>query len=150
MRVVIQRVKEARVTVGGELKAAIGRGLLLLTGVEAGEGEEAVEWVSGKVVRMRLFADEAGKMNRSLVEMGGELLVVSQFTLLASVAGGNRPSYSRAAAPETARQVYEALIRQLEKDLGRRVGRGEFGATMEVSLVNDGPVTIVIDSQRRE
>jgi D-aminoacyl-tRNA deacylase len=150
MRAVLQRVTEARVVIAGLLKGAIGSGLLVLVAVEEADGAEDIEWLSGKIVRLRIFRDEAGLMNRSVPESGGEILVVSQFTLFASTKKGNRPSYTRSARPEMARVVYEQFIRRLESDLGRPIQTGEFGADMQVSLVNDGPVTILIDSKNRE
>lgn len=150
MRAVIQRVSEASVRVGGQLKGAIGPGLLVLLGVEERDTPEDVEWLSGKIARLRVFADANGVMNLSLMETGGEVLVVSQFTLFASTKKGNRPSYSRAARPEIAIPLYEAFVRRLSDTLGKPVPTGEFGAQMEVTLVNDGPVTIVIDTRQRE
>jgi len=150
MRAVIQRVAEARVVIAGAVKGAIQGGLLVLVAVEEADGAEDIEWLSGKIARLRVFRDEAGLMNRSVQEVGGEILVVSQFTLFASTKKGNRPSYSRSARPETAIPLYEQFIRRLEADLGKPVQTGEFGADMEVSLRNDGPVTIIIDSKNRE
>jgi D-tyrosyl-tRNA(Tyr) deacylase len=150
MRAVIQRVSEASVGVGGEVVAAIGPGLLVLLGVEEGDGPEDVAWLVPKVVKMRIFGDGEGKMNLSLVETGGDALVVSQFTLHASTKKGNRPSFIRAAAPACSEPLYEAFCREMEAHLGKPVGRGVFGAEMRVALVNDGPVTITIDSRRRE
>lgn len=150
MRAVIQRVSQASVRVGGQTKGAIGRGLLVLLGIEARDTPEDIEWLSGKIARLRVFADADGVMNRSLLDTGGDALVVSQFTLFASTKKGNRPSYSRAARPQVAIPLYEAFVRKLSGDLGKPVQTGEFGAMMEVSLVNDGPVTIVIDTQQRE
>lgn len=150
MRVLVQRVASARVEVGGGVWAAIGSGLLVLAGIEQGDGEEDLTWISGKLTRLRIFPDEAGAMNRSVQECGGEILMVSQFTLYASVRKGNRPSWSRAAGTEVAKPLFERLVRQLERDLGRRVKTGVFGADMQVHLVNDGPVTIFIDSRAPE
>jgi D-tyrosyl-tRNA(Tyr) deacylase len=150
MRAVIQRVASASVTIGGQLHAAIGPGLLVLVGIEAADTPADGDWLGGKIVRQRLFPDAAGVMNRSLQEMGGEMLVVSQFTLFASTKKGNRPSYIRAARPETAIPLYEAFIACLAADLGRPVATGVFGADMQVMLVNDGPVTILMDSKTRE
>ena len=150
MRAVIQRVSEAKVTVAGNVRGAIGRGLLVLLGIENADTPEDLAWLSGKLTRLRLFPDEAGVMNRSVQEVGGEILLVSQFTLHASTKKGNRPSYLRAARPEVAVPLYEAFLRQLAADLGRPIQTGEFGADMQVSLVNDGPVTILIDSKNRE
>jgi len=150
MRAVIQRVSEASVTINGQVKGSIGHGLLVLVAVEPADTAEDVEWLSGKIVRLRIFNDEQGVMNCSVQEVGGELLVVSQFTLFASTKKGNRPSYSRAAPPAIAIPIYQDFIRKLEIDLGRPVATGEFGADMKVALVNDGPVTIVIDTKQRE
>lgn len=150
VRAVIQRVSEARVTISGKVRGAIARGLLILVGIEDADTADDVAWLSGKLARLRVFPDDAGVMNRSVQEVGGEILLVSQFTLHASTKKGNRPSYIRAARPEVAVPLYEAFIRQLGADLGRPVQTGEFGADMQVSLVNDGPVTILIDTKNRE
>ncbi len=150
MRSVIQRVSHAGITINGELKCSIGRGLLVLIGIEESDGPEDIEWLSKKMIQLRIFDDEAGVMNRSLIETGGELMLVSQFTLFASTKKGNRPSYVRASKPDTAIPVYEAMIVQLEKDLGKKVQTGVFGADMKVNLLNDGPVTILMDSKNRE
>jgi len=150
MRAVIQRVSQASVTIQGEVKAAIPTGLLVLLGVEEADTAEDIEWLSGKIVRLRIFNDEQGVMNRSVQEVGGDILVISQFTLFASTKKGNRPSWIRAARPEIAVPLYDAFLRRLGQDLGRPVRRGEFGADMKVALVNDGPVTLVIDTKARE
>jgi D-tyrosyl-tRNA(Tyr) deacylase len=150
MRAVIQRVSAAAVRIGGDLKSEIGNGLLVLVAVEDTDTAEDITWLSGKIARLRVFPDEAGVMNRSVQETGGEVLVVSQFTLYASTRKGNRPSYTRASRPEIAVPLYEAFVRQLEMDQGKPIKTGEFGADMQVSLVNDGPVTILIDSKLRE
>jgi D-tyrosyl-tRNA(Tyr) deacylase len=150
MRAVIQRVRSASVSIGGLIKSQIGPGLLVLLGFEEEDTAADIPWLTGKIARMRIFNDEAGLMNRSVQEMGGGVLVVSQFTLFASTKKGNRPSFSRAARPEQAIPLYEAFMRQLEADLGKPVLTGEFGADMEVRLVNDGPVTITIDSRDPE
>ncbi len=150
MRVVIQRVKQAAVVISGCDHARIGPGLLVLVAAEAGDTAEDGAWLSGKIARLRIFADEAGKMNRSVSEVEGEVLVVSQFTLFASTAQGNRPSFLRAARPEQAVPLYEAFVARLSAELGRAVSTGIFAADMQVSLTNDGPVTLVIDSRRRE
>jgi D-tyrosyl-tRNA(Tyr) deacylase len=150
MRAVIQRVSEAKVTIGGATKGAIGKGLLVLLAVEEADTAEDIEWLSGKVVRLRIFDDEAGVMNRSVQDIQGEILLVSQFTLFASTRKGNRPSYSRSAGPEFAIPIYEKFVQRLQQDFGKPVQNGEFGAQMVVSLVNDGPVTIIIDSKLRE
>ena len=150
MRAVIQRVSSASVVINGKTVADIQRGLLILLGIEEADSAEDIEWLSGKIVRLRVFNDEAGVMNRSVQEVNGELLLVSQFTLVASTRKGNRPSYSRSAAPEVAVPLYQQLIARLTQDSGRAVQTGEFGAHMLVSLANDGPVTIMIDSKLRE
>lgn len=150
MRAIIQRAGRACVSVNGEVKAAIGRGLLILLGVEEADTSEDVEWLSGKIARLRIFDDDGGVMNLSLRDTGGEALVISQFTLHASTRKGNRPSYIRAAKPETATPLYEAFICQLSSDLGKEVQTGIFGAMMDITLVNEGPVTIIIDSKIRE
>ena len=149
MRVVVQRVASASVEVDGQTVGAIGPGLLVLAGFEAGDGTEDLAWVSGKLSRLRIFDDAAGVMNRSVVDAGGDVLAVSQFTLYASVRKGNRPSWSRAAAPDVSRPLFDRFVRQLEADLGRPVPTGVFGAEMVVRLVNDGPVTLFIDSAER-
>jgi D-tyrosyl-tRNA(Tyr) deacylase len=150
MRTVIQRVASAQVAIADEERAAIRAGLLVLAGFEEADGADDLDWMAGKLVRLRIFPDGRGLMNRSVLEVGGEILVVSQFTLFASTRQGNRPAFVRAARPETAIPLYRDFIRQLEAGLGRPVKTGEFGADMRVSLVNDGPVTIVIDSKQRE
>jgi D-aminoacyl-tRNA deacylase len=150
MRIVIQRVTDSSVTVNGATTGAIGVGLLVLLAVEPGDTQADIEWLSGKIVRLRIFDDENGVMNRSVLEAGGEILVVSQFTLFASTKKGNRPSYSRSAGPETAVPMYETFVSHLSQELGRPVQTGVFGAHMRVSLTNDGPVTIIIDSKNRE
>ncbi|MBN1199856.1 MAG: D-tyrosyl-tRNA(Tyr) deacylase [Bacteroidales bacterium] len=150
MRIVLQRVSQASVTIRGNTTASIGKGLLLLLGIESTDTSDDIEWLSGKVIRLRIFPNHQGVMNRSVVEAGGDLLVVSQFTLHASTKKGNRPSYIRAANPETAIPLYNRFIRTLESAIGKPVQTGEFGAMMDVSLINDGPVTIIIDSRIRE
>ena len=150
MRAVIKRVLEASVEVDGEIVSKIGPGLLILLGVEDGDTQDDVAWLSGKAARMRLFSDAEGKMNLSVLETGGELMVVSQFTLHSSTKKGNRPSFLRAAVPGISEPLYEGFCEALEVELGKRVSRGVFGADMKVALVNDGPVTIVIDSRARE
>lgn len=149
MRVVVQRVREAQVEVLGQIVGRIGQGLLVLVGCEERDGEEDARWLSAKLAGLRIFDDAAGIMNLSVRDVGGEILAVSQFTLFASVRKGNRPSWSRAARPEVARPQFEAFVRQLEADLGRPVPTGVFGADMQVSLLNDGPVTLLIDSKER-
>lgn len=150
MRCVIQRVSEAEVTIAGSGTGAIGRGLLVLVGVEAGDAAADAEWLAEKIARMRIFADDEGRMNRSVVDIDGGILVVSQFTLHASTARGNRPGFTRAARPEEAIPLYERFLGTLEREAARSVARGVFGADMRVRLVNDGPVTILVDSRRRE
>ena len=150
MRVVLQRVSQAQVTIGGAVKGQIGTGLLVLASIEEADTNEDLAWLSGKIVRLRVFDDDQGVMNRSVQEIGGGLLVISQFTLFASTRKGNRPSYSRSARPEVAIPLYHQLLGQLAADLGRPVETGEFGADMQVNLTNDGPVTIIIDSKLRE
>ena len=150
MRALVQRVVSARVEVGGEAVGAIGAGLLVLAGFEEGDSDADLAWLSAKLCRLRIFDDAAGVMNCSVVDRGGEILAVSQFTLFASVKKGNRPSWSRAARPELSRPLFERLVRQLERDLGRPVPTGVFGADMQVHLINDGPVTIAIDSRNPE
>jgi len=149
MRVVIQRVSSASVTVCGVQKSAIGPGLLILLGIGPEDGPEDIDWLVRKVAGLRIFNDEAGVMNRSVVETGGEALVVSQFTLMASTKKGNRPSYIGAAGHGIAIPLYEAFCAALSGAIGKPVGTGEFGADMQVALVNDGPVTICIDSRNR-
>jgi D-tyrosyl-tRNA(Tyr) deacylase len=150
MRAVVQRVSEASVTIGGAVSGQIGRGVLVLVGVEAGDTPADAEWLAAKIVALRIFPDDEGKMNRSVVDTGGEALVVSQFTLHASTKKGTRPSFVRAAPPEEAVPLYERFLAEVEQGLGRPVARGVFAADMQVALVNDGPVTIVIDSRSRE
>ena len=146
---VVQRVTSAAVTVEGDLKSSIGNGLLILVGIENADNQDDVDWLAGKIVNLRIFNDEAGVMNLNLKDVGGELLVISQFTLHASTRKGNRPSYIKAARPEVAVPLYEQFIQALEVVSGRGVGRGVFGADMKVSLLNDGPVTIVIDTKHK-
>ena len=150
MRVVVQRVSSASVSIGGAVKSAIGPGLLVLLGVGHEDTQEDLDWLVKKVAGLRIFNDEAGVMNRSLVEVGGEALVVSQFTLMASTKKGNRPSYIGAAGHEKAVPMYEAFCEALSAAIGRPVGTGEFGADMQVSLINNGPVTICIDTKNKE
>jgi D-tyrosyl-tRNA(Tyr) deacylase len=150
MKVVIQRVAQAGVTIHNEIRASIGKGLLVLVGIEDADGPEDIEWLSSKIVHLRIFDDAQGVMNLSVKETGGDVLLVSQFTLHASTKKGNRPSYIRASRPETAIPLYEKMIARLETDLGKPIGTGIFGADMKVSLLNDGPVTIIIDSKNKE
>ncbi len=150
MRVVVQRVAEASVEINEEIVSSIGRGLLILLGIEEGDDESDAEWLASKIVQMRIFNDDAGKMNRSVIDIDGEIMVVSQFTLHASTKKGNRPSFIRAAKPERAIPLYEYFVTSVEKKLSKSVATGTFGAYMQVRLVNDGPVTIVMDSKNRE
>ncbi|MEN9697007.1 MAG: hypothetical protein RLZ56_428 [Bacteroidota bacterium] len=150
MRVVIQRVALASVTVKEAVISQIGPGLMVLVGIVNEDGPEDMEWVANKIVNMRLFEDEQGVMNKSILEMGGEILLVSQFTLHASTKKGNRPSYIAAAKPEIAIPIYEATIQHLTRLLGKSIQTGRFGADMKVALVNDGPVTITMDSKNKE
>ncbi len=150
MRVVIQRVRSASVTVDEAVVGQIGPGLLVLAGFEESDGEADLDWMVGKIVRMRLFSDEAGVMNRSVQESAGEILAVSQFTLYASVKKGNRPSWSRAARGDISRPLFERFVGKLADELGKPVPTGVFGADMQVALVNDGPVTVSVDSKQPE
>lgn len=150
MRIVIQRVSEARVSVDGDVKGEIGKGLMVLVGVETGDTEADAEWLAQKTVGLRIFNDNEGVMNLSVAQTDGDVLAVSQFTLTASTRKGNRPSYIRAAGHELAVPLYEAYCHLVGEKLGREVKRGVFGADMQVGLVNDGPVTIVIDSRLKE
>jgi D-tyrosyl-tRNA(Tyr) deacylase len=150
MRVVIQRVLQAAVEVDGENVGSIHRGILVLVGIEDADTAEDIHWLSQKLVQLRIFNDEGGVMNLSLKDIGGDLLLVSQFTLHASTKKGNRPSYIKAARPEKAIPVYEQLKQQLVMDLGKQIASGVFGADMKVSLTNDGPVTITIDTKNKE
>lgn len=150
MRAVIQRVSEARVSVDGRIKGEIGRGLLVLVAVEDADGAADGEWLSGKLSRLRIFPDAQNEMNLSVQEAGGDLLVISQFTLFGSTQKGNRPSYTRSAAPAVAIPLYEGFLIQLARAMGKPVQAGVFGTDMQVSLCNDGPVTLIIDSKLRE
>lgn len=150
MRAILQRVSEASVTVDGDVISHISHGFLILLGIEEADGRDDITWLSGKIIKMRVFEDSEGKMNQSLLDQKGELLVVSQFTLHASTKKGNRPSFIKAARPEHAEPLYEEFCAALEQETGKPVGRGKFGADMKVALINDGPVTIIIDSQNRE
>jgi len=145
MKAVIQRVSSASVEVAGKLKGEIGAGFLVLAGFEVGDTEENLRWVARKIVQLRVFNDENGTMNRSLLDIDGEVLLISQFTLLANVRKGTRPSFNRAAPPEIARPLYEKMIRIFESELGKPVPTGEFGAKMKIDLVNEGPVTLLIE-----
>lgn len=150
MRIVVQRVSEASVMIRGAVKASIGSGLLVLLGVEADDGQQDIDWLVKKVANLRVFNDDNGVMNRSVLDVGGDVIVVSQFTLMASYKKGNRPSYIRAAGHEIAVPLYENFCAVMSKELGKAVGTGEFGADMQVALINDGPVTICMDTHNRE
>jgi len=150
MRALVQRVREARVTIGGHVTGAIGRGLLVLAGVGASDTDDDRDWLARKIVQMRIFDDADGVMNLSVGQAGGGILAVSQFTLFASTRKGNRPSWSNAAPPQVAQAAFDAFVQLLAHDLGGHVATGVFGAMMEVALVNDGPVTIWLDSRARE
>lgn len=150
MRAVIQRVSTASVTINGDMKSAIGIGFMVLLGIEAADTEEDAEWLCSKIAQLRVFADEAGLMNKSLKEVDGEVLVVSQFTLHASYKKGNRPSFIKAARPEQAIPLYEYFIKTLSQVIEKLVATGTFGADMKVALVNDGPVTIIMDTKNKE
>ena len=150
MRVVIQKVTQASVSIENQIVASIDKGLLVLVGIEDGDTNEDIAWLSSKIVNLRIFDDANGVMNLSVKEVEGEVLIVSQFTLHASTKKGNRPSYIKAARPEVAIPIYEAFIKQVESLLGKRVPTGQFGAMMQVSLCNDGPVTILIDTKNKE
>ena len=150
MRAVIQRVTESAVAINGEEHASIGLGLLILLGIEEADGREDIEWLCGKIARLRVFDDENGVMNLPITEVHGEILLISQFTLHASTKKGNRPSYIRAAKPETAIPLYEEFAKELTRQIGTQVKTGIFGAMMQISLINDGPVTIIIDTKSKE
>ena len=150
MKAVIQRVTRASVTIDGNINGQIGGGLLVLIGIEDADGDEDITWLSNKLVNLRIFNDAEGVMNKSVLEVDGNILLISQFTLHASTKKGNRPSYIKASKPEVAIPLYEKLIAQLEKDLGKKIATGIFGADMKVELLNDGPVTIVIDTKNKE
>ena len=149
MKIVVQRVSEASVTIEGEIVSQIKKGLLVLVGIESEDSKEDVEWLANKVVNLRIFNNDDHVMNTSLIDVDGDAIVVSQFTLQASTKKGNRPSYLKAAKHEISIPLYESFVSQLEEKLGKKVGTGEFGADMKVSLINDGPVTILIDSKNR-
>lgn len=150
MKAVIQRVSEASVSIDKQQKSAIGTGLLILLGIVDSDGPEDIDWLCNKIVNLRVFDDEKGVMNLSVKDVSSDIIIVSQFTLHASTRKGNRPSYIKAAKPETAIPLYEHFVVELEKLLGKPVGTGEFGAVMEVALVNDGPVTIIMDTKNKE
>lgn len=150
MIAVIQRVSEAKVEIDGQTNGKIRKGVMILLGIEDADGQEDIEWLSRKIVNLRIFDDEEGVMNKSLPDIGGDILLVSQFTLHASTKKGNRPSYIKAAKPDVAVPLYEKFIHQIETDLGKKIQTGAFGAMMQVSLTNDGPVTIIIDTKDKK
>lgn len=150
MRAVIQRVSRASVTINNLLRSEIGTGLLVLVGIEESDDTTDIEWLAGKIVNLRIFDDENGVMNRSVIETGGEIMAISQFTLHAKTKKGNRPSYIRAANPELAIPVYNKFVRELSQLMGQQIATGEFGEMMRVELVNEGPVTIIIDTKNKE
>ena len=150
MRVVIQRVSRASVTIGNVLKSEIGSGLLVLAGIEEEDDHDDVEWLANKIIQLRIFNDSNGVMNLSVLETGGSIMVISQFTLHAKTKKGNRPSYIKAARPETAIPLYESFVKRISELTGKETATGEFGAMMEIGLVNDGPVTIIIDTKNKE
>lgn len=150
MRVFIQRINEASVLINNTERRSIGKGLLVLLGIEDADTVDDIEWLCGKIARLRIFGDEQGIMNLSVCDVAGEVMVISQFTLHASTKKGNRPSYIRAAKPEIAVPLYEKFLQQMKSELNKNIVSGEFGAYMQVSLVNDGPVTIMIDSKEKE
>ena len=150
MRVVIQRVTKASVTINGLVNGAIQKGLLVFVGIEEADNMEDISWLSNKIINLRIFDDDQGVMNLSLKEIGGDILLISQFTLHATTKKGNRPGYSKAARPQLAIPLYQAFIKQLQNDLEKEIATGEFGADMKVDLLNDGPVTIVIDTKNKE
>lgn len=150
MRAVVQRVTACSLEIDGRVYSKISRGVLILLGIEEADMKEDIEWLSGKISRLRIFDDEEGVMNRSVVDIDGEILIVSQFTLHASTKKGNRPSYIRAAAPEIAVPLYDSFISQMQDDTGKKVLTGKFGAHMSISLINDGPVTILFDTKHKE
>lgn len=150
MKAVIQRVSKASVTIEGERVAEINKGFLILLGIINEDSQEDINWLSKKIVNLRIFEDDNGVMNKSLLDINGEALVVSQFTLYANTKKGNRPSYIKAAKPKTAIPLYEAFVKQMELDLGKKIQTGQFGADMKVELLNDGPVTIIVDTKCKE
>lgn len=150
MRVVIQRVSEASVKIEGEIVSAIKKGILILVGIEDLDLQEDIDWLTAKITQLRIFDDENGVMNLSVKDINGDILIVSQFTLHASTKKGNRPSYIRASKPDFAIPMYEKFIKAIENTIGKKVGTGRFGAMMEVALINDGPVTIIIDSKQKD
>ncbi|MDR1161458.1 MAG: D-tyrosyl-tRNA(Tyr) deacylase [Tannerellaceae bacterium] len=150
MKTVIQRVQRASVTIDGRITAEIGAGLLVLIGIEDSDNQEDIDWLAKKIANLRVFDDEQGVMNRSLIEAGGEILIVSQFTLHAAVKKGNRPSYIRASKPDIAIPLYKAFCHKMEEMTGKKAATGTFGANMQLELINDGPVTIIIDTKNKE
>lgn len=150
MRVVIQRVSEASVTINGNVKSAIGAGFMILLGIEESDSQGDIDWLCKKIIALRVFDDEQGVMNKNIQDANGEILVISQFTLMASTKKGNRPSYIRAAKPSISIPLYEQFCRSLTQALGKPIGTGEFGADMKVSLINNGPVTICMDTKNKE
>ncbi len=150
MKVVIQKVSESEVTIDGEVRGKIGNGLMVLLGIEDTDGQEDITWLVKKIINLRIFLDENDVMNKSLIDVDGDILLISQFTLHASTKKGNRPSYIQAAKPEVAIPIYEQFISHLEEQLGKKIQTGEFGADMKVSLINDGPVTIIIDTKDKK
>ncbi|MFK5981604.1 MAG: D-aminoacyl-tRNA deacylase [Flavobacteriaceae bacterium] len=150
MKIVIQLVKKASVTVENKVISKIGKGYLILVGIEAEDTQEDINWLTGKIARLRVFQDENKAMNLSVIDVNGDIIVVSQFTLQAKTKKGNRPSFIKAARPEIAIPLYESFVLQLEKEICKKIQTGEFGAMMDVALINDGPVTILIDSKQRE
>lgn len=149
MKIVLQRVSKASVSIGGKIHAAIGTGMMLLVGVQEDDTEEDILWLTSKIANLRIFDDENGVMNRCVKEVGGEILTISQFTLMARVKKGNRPSYIDAAKPEISVPLYEAFVRKLSEEVGQEIKTGIFGADMQVTLTNEGPVTIIMDSKNR-
>lgn len=150
MKAVLQRVSEAKVVVNGESISSISKGLLILLGISEFDNDEDILWLSKKIINLRIFNDDKGIMNKSLLNIGGDVIVVSQFTLMASTKKGNRPSYIKAAKPEIAIPIYNEFLVQMKKDLGKKIGSGIFGADMKIELINDGPVTIAIDTKNKE
>ena len=149
MKVVIQRVLEASVTIKGKIVSQINNGMLVLVGIENEDNQDDIKWLSKKITNLRIFNDENDVMNKSIIDIDGDMIVVSQFTLYASTKKGNRPSYLKAAKPVVSTPLYEQFVAQIQQDLGKKVGTGKFGADMKVSLINDGPVTIIIDSKNK-
>jgi D-aminoacyl-tRNA deacylase len=150
MKAVIQRVSQSSVTINNEIVAQIQRGLLVLVGIEDADNQEDINWLTSKIANLRIFADENDVMNLSLKDINGEMIIVSQFTLHAATKKGNRPSYIKASKPDVAIPLYESFVQQMEAELGKKIQTGQFGADMKVSLVNDGPVTIIIDTKNKE